>query len=298
MARANHFDRPPLACEIGVDRVIAARASANGQSLETYSTRRLPTGAVNPGHGHQNIIMGDAVREAIAGALSSVAGKGRDLVAILPDAAVRVLLVDFDSLPEEDEEASAIIRFRVKKSLPFDVDQAALSYHAQRSSSGVKVIAALSPRNVIDEYENVIRDAGYEPGVVLPSILATLGIADADRPAMVVKVDPNTTTVAIVDRNELLLLRTLDHPGRTDLTAAELTDHVHPSIVFYEDTFSSKIENLYVTGMSNLSGLASELSAETGIRAEELVTSAEGDSLGDNLPRTMLAPVAGALVGA
>jgi type IV pilus assembly protein PilM len=296
MAATNNFDRPALACEIGVERVIAARA--NGQSLETYATRRLPTGAVNPSWGHVNVANPDALREAISGALSSVAGKGRDVVAILPDAAVRVLLVDFDSLPEAEEEASAIIRFRVKKSLPFDVDHAALSYHAQRSNGAVKVIAALSPRSIIDEYEAAFRDAGYEPGVVMPSILATLGIADADRPAMVVKVDPNTTTVAIVDRNELLLLRTLDHPGRTDMSAAELTQHVHPSIVFYEDTFSSKIENLFVTGMSNLSGLATGLSSETGIRAEELAANAAGDSLGDQLPRTMLAPVAGALVGA
>jgi type IV pilus assembly protein PilM len=241
--------------------------------------------------------MADAVREAIAGAMSSIGGKGRDIVAILPDAAVRVLLVDFDTLPDNVDEASAIIRFRVKKSLPFDVDHAAISYHAQRTEGAVKVIAALSPRSVIDEYEAVIRDAGYEPGVIMPSILATLGIADAERPAMVVKVDPNTTTMAIVSRNELLLLRTLDHPGRTELSADELTNHVHPSIVFYEDTFSSKLENLFVTGMSNLNGLASGLATETGIRAEELGTPVS-NSLGDNIPPTMLAPVAGALVGA
>ena len=50
--------------------------------------------------------------------MTAVAGKAKDIIAIIPDAAARVLLLDFENLPTKTEEASAIIRFRVKKSLP------------------------------------------------------------------------------------------------------------------------------------------------------------------------------------
>ncbi len=58
--------------------------------------------------------------------------RSKDVIAIVPDAAVRVMLVEFDTLPSDHEEALGVVRFRLKKSLPFDVDKAKVSYHAQK----------------------------------------------------------------------------------------------------------------------------------------------------------------------
>jgi type IV pilus assembly protein PilM len=263
---------PKLACEIGVDRVVAARAQKRG-GIDTHSVRKLPAGSINAGLGSTNILQGEALRDAISGALSAVSGATRDVVAILPDAAVRVLLVDFDSLPADPGEAGSIIRFRVKKSLPFDVDSAALSFHAQSSNGLVKVIAALSPRTVIAEYEAAFRAGGYQPGVVMPSILAALGLVAGDRPSILVKVDPITTSVALVDRGELILLRTLDHPTRMEVTARDLADAIHPSMVFFEDNYASKIEVIHVAGTALPRGISQELQAELETRCEYLLDS-------------------------
>jgi type IV pilus assembly protein PilM len=264
---------PKLACEIGVDRVVAARASLRGD-IDAHASRRLPSGTIAPGLSSPNVVQAGALRESISGALATIGGGGRsrDVIGILPDAAIRVLLVDFDTLPDKVEEAAAIVRFRVKKSLPFDVEHAALSFQKQsgNGNGNVRVVAALSPLAVIEEYENAFRAAGYLPGIVVPSILATLGSVMADRPTMLVKVDPNTTSVAIVDRGELLLLRTLDHPGRTEVNATELANAIHPSIVFFEDNYSAKIESIKVAGMSNIAGLAGALETETGVPTENL----------------------------
>ena len=47
---------------------------------------------------------------------------------MVPDAAVRVLMLDFDSLPAKVQEAMPIVRFRLRKLMPFEVDDAAVSY--------------------------------------------------------------------------------------------------------------------------------------------------------------------------
>jgi type IV pilus assembly protein PilM len=221
------------------------------------------------------------------------------VIAVLPDAAVRVMLLEFDSLPEKREEVEAIIRFRVKKSLPFDVDHAALSFQRNGGNGTVKVIAALAPAGVMAEYESAFRDCGYAPGVVLPSTLATLGIVSADRPTLVVKVDVNTTSVAIVDKESLILLRMIDHPGRPDVSAQELAENIHPSMVFFEDTYGSRIEQVFVTGLADVSRLGAALQSEIGVQVSELSGSgvASGESLGDALPQAMLTGVAGALLG-
>ena len=64
--------------------------------------------------------------------LEAIGAQGRELIAIVPDAACRIALLDFDTLPERKEEANAMVRFRLKKALPFDAEKAAISYHAVR----------------------------------------------------------------------------------------------------------------------------------------------------------------------
>src|SRR6266700_2638306 len=86
-----------------------------------------------------------------------VAARAEDATALLtvvvPDAAVRVLLLDFDQLPGKAAEALPVVRFRLKKLLPFDADDAVLSYQVMSSGkSGVQVVAVAIPKSVLDEY--------------------------------------------------------------------------------------------------------------------------------------------------
>ena len=50
---------------------------------------------------------------------------------ILPDYAARVTVLDFDAFPSVAEEQASLVRFRVKKTIPFDIDSAAVSYFPQ-----------------------------------------------------------------------------------------------------------------------------------------------------------------------
>lgn len=300
MSNANSPNgRPQLACEIGTERVIAARLHPQQRVLELYTSRKLPVGAITPGLSGVNIHHGEALRLAVGSALDAVAGNAKDVTTIVPDAAVRILLLDFDDLPQKHEEAASVIRFRARKSVPFEVEASALSFHVNRSLRPLRVVAAFSPKHIIEEYEAVILDSGYVPGVIIPSVIATLGMLNAESPTMVVKVDGTSTTVVIVRGEELVLLRTLEHAGRSQLSPADITANVLPSMVFFEDTYSSRIEQLLLTGAADLRPLAEALQAEITTRVEEISVSGavRGDGLGDPLPASMLAAVAGGLLG-
>ncbi len=275
--------RPVLACEISADRVIAARSSSGKTArLEMFTSRRLGHGVITPGLSGPNVQDPTALRSAIQGALEAVSGNARDVIAIIPDAAIRVLL-----------------RFRLKKSLPFDVEQAALSYDVRRSNGNVHVVAAVSPNSIIQEYEAAFRDAGYAPGIVLPASLASLGLVEAQSPTLVLKIDPINITVAAADLGELRLIRTLDNPNGYNVTAAELAEAVLPSIIFFEDTFGSRIEQILISGAASLSEIAPLLHQQTGAQVEELApeTSSHQNLAGDKLPPSLMAGVAGALLG-
>src|SRR5205823_6019026 len=116
-----------------------------------------------------NVADPGSLSASVADALNAVVARSRDVVAIIPDSAVRVVLLDFDSLPEEREEALGVIRFRLKKSLPFDMEKSAVSYHARRNGSVVKVVACVALAENIQAYEEAFLQAGYAPGMVMPS---------------------------------------------------------------------------------------------------------------------------------
>src|SRR5208283_4364174 len=166
MSSGNNTAKPRLACEIAADRVLVGRLSEDGRSLEACAARELAPGSVVPDLVEGNLRQRDAVREAVQATLGSVAGRSHDVIAVVPDAAVRVVLLEFDTLPADSEDAASVVRFRLKKSLPFDVDEARVSYHAQKTNDGVRVVAAVALASVVEDYETAIRNAGFSPGVV------------------------------------------------------------------------------------------------------------------------------------
>jgi type IV pilus assembly protein PilM len=291
--------RPRLACEITPDGVIAARASEKQPRLEVFTARRLKEGALAPGLNGPNVLDAVALRTALSGALGAVAGKSRDVIVVLPDLAIRVVLLDFEALPTKSEEAGPVIRFRLKKSLPFDVEQAALSYDVVRADGNIRVVAAVSPRAILEEYEDAFRAAGYSPGVVLPSSLAALGLIDGDRPSLVLKVDPTHITIAAVQNQELRLVRTLDNPHGANVSAAELGEAVLPSIVFFEDTFNAKIETIHIGGVVPLHEVGPLLHEHTGAQVHELAPelAPEQNLSGESIPPSVMAGIVGALLG-
>lgn len=296
MSRTHPSGRPKLACEIAADRVIAARAADSGQVLELCSTSELAPGCVVPDLTEDNLRERNSVVSALRDVLGNLGARSRDVVAVLPDAAVRVVLLDFETLPEKQEEAESVVRFRLRKSLPFDVDKATVSYQAQSAHGITRVVAAVALKSVLDDYESAFREAGFAPGVVMPSMLAALGSASAERATLVVKVDARTTSIAILDQKQLLLFRTLENTRGVTISGEQLAEDVYPSVVFFQDTYSTSIEEIFVAGISDLADAAPALKSQTGAEVKELVRASQLGLGGGSIPKWRMAGVVGALL--
>lgn len=283
-----------MACEVSAERVIAARAGNGAQSLESVSSQNLAAGTVTPGLQHVNVAARDALISAIRGSLAAIELRSGDVTLIIPDASTRILLLDFDTLPDKREDADSVVRFRLKKSLPFDVDSSAVSFDRHTATDGVRVVAAVTPKTVLEEYESVVRDAGYNPGAVLPSMIAALGAVDGTRPTMIIKAETGATTFAIVDQGQLLLYRSLENGG-TAVTGDSLVDDVNTSLVYFEDRYGISVERLLVTGVEAAQVLQAAFST-SNIRVEELISSSLAGVGAGTVSRSALAGVAGALV--
>ena len=164
-----------------------------------------------------NILRADAIVSAIhQAAPGSGSKKRRHAALILPDYAARVTVLDFDAFPSSPEEQVSLIRFRVKKTIPFDIDSAAVGYFAQTPAPGknaakkkIEVLAVTVALEVIARYEALFRSAGFQPGVVTTSMLAALNLYRGEGVAVVAKLSGRVLTVAVLasERRQAVPLR-------------------------------------------------------------------------------------------
>ncbi len=287
--------RLKLACEISADHVIAARMSENGASLEACAVRTLPPGTVAPGLTNANVSNRDALATTLSDVLASVGASQRDIVVVIPDAACRIALLDFDTLPAKQQDAESVVRFRLKKSLPFDVEHARLSYDVRNANGIMRVIAVVALASVIEEYESALRQAGFAPGFVLPSTLASLGMVDASSPTLLLNISSDSTSIAIVNNDDLALFRTTENTGAPE--PEQVAEDIYPSLVFFQDTYGVKIDHILIGGAASFEPLAQAVEAGAGVRPQELVPQyALSSASAGGTQRPFVAGVMGALI--
>jgi type IV pilus assembly protein PilM len=241
--------RPPAAVELSPQGVLAAGLPGPGQ-LPVYAFEPLPAGAIVPGIGEQNLRAPEVVANAIRAALGQVSPRTRSVTLVLPDTVVRVFVLDFDALPAKAVEAIPVLRFRLRKMVPFEVEHAGVSYQILvENKNECKVLAAVLPGPVLAEYEAAVREAGYEPGAVLPTSLAALGVIDSPEPIMAANLSAVALTTSITTGGDLLLYRTLDLPEDPALRIQEVQRGVSVAAAYYEDKLGARPRLLYYAGI-------------------------------------------------
>jgi type IV pilus assembly protein PilM len=294
--------RPPVAVELSVPGVLAAALPGTGRA-PVYAFKRLPEGTLVPGAGEPNLHEPEVVAAAIRNVLEQVSPHTRAVTLIVPDSVVRVFVLDFDSMPARTDEALSVLRFRLRKAIPFDIEQAGVSYQILvESKIACKVLVAVIPGLNLQEYEDVARSAGCEPGVVLPTSLAALAILDSTEPVLAANLGARTLTTCVTRGRDLLLYRTLNLPDDPGKRQEEVQRDITVATAYYEDKLGARPEKLYFAGIGAGGASAAEDFARW-IGAPELtvVELASRPETGAATPLgnlLSLAGVAGALAGA
>ena len=242
--------RPPAAVEVAPEGVLAAARPALGEA-PVYAFVGLQPGALVAGIDELNVRAPGAVAEGIRAALDSVSPKTRSVTLIVPDTAVRVFVLDFDSLPAKTDEALPVLRFRLRKMVHFDVEKAGVSYQIlSESKTECRALIAALPGEILHEYEAAVRAAGYEPGAVLPSSLAALAAVDTEDPVLAACLNGWSLTTSITHRQDLLLYRTLELPEDPASRLAEVQRDIAVAAAYFEDKLDRRPRFLHYAGIN------------------------------------------------
>jgi len=251
---------PAYAFEVSEGGVAAAR----GGEIEFA---RLPEGtlAVNPLR--DNVQNASDFSRAVAALYPATQkNKRRAAALILPDFCARVQVLDFDSFPAKAEEQLQLIRFRVKKTTPFDIDSAAISYHAQAGSGKVDVIVAIVSLEILARYESPFRAAGYHPGYITTSGLAALNLLPGEGVTVFAKVTGRALSVIVLEAAHVKLIRSVELES---LDSEAVLAVLHPTLAYIEDELRTNATRLVLCGFGEHAALWGPLwEAELGLAVE------------------------------
>jgi len=270
---------PPLAIEVAPDRVAGARFTRTG-ALESFGVADVSKGAIVPSAIEANILNATAAHDAIRSVCQTLATKAEEVALLLPDPVIRVFVQHFEEFPRTSQEALPMLRWRLKKSVPFEVDETLLSYMRQPSrGEGVDVVTAIARLRIIKEYEAALEAQGLRPGVVLSSTLAAISLLDDHKPTLLSRVSGTSLTTAIVRDGVLAGFRCTELPVHVDaLTPQLLLEEVYPLAAYYQDTWQEGIQAVRVAGVGNrLAEFAKPLQEEFKCEVRSLLNAAVSD---------------------
>ena len=267
-------DPPPaFAFELSEAGIAMART---GRSPE-FGFRPLDPGTVSVSPLRDNILEPEKFAAAVRGLVPQTNSRRRRSAALmLPDACARVWVLDFDDFPSDAKEQLSLIRFRMKKSLPYDVESAALSYHVQGPAGKTRkydVVVAVAPAEIVSRYEAPFRALAIEPGFVTISALAALDLVRRQGTLAVAKLSGRMLTILVVSSGALKLVRSLE---LTDAGLAEIAADLYPTFVYIEDQLGEKAEQLLLAGFGRFGAEAREQFARELQLPVELIHSGVG----------------------
>ena len=270
---------PPLAFEISQDRVAAARFTRSG-SIAGYAVEELPKGAILSSAIELNLVNAAVVNAAVRNICKSLEAEDEDAALLLPDPVIRVFVQHFEEFPRSAQEALPMLRWKLKKSVPFEVDETLLSFMKQAPrGAGVDVVTAIARLRIVKEYEALLDGASLRPGVVLSSSLAAISLLDDHKPALLARISGTSLTTAIVREGALAGYRCTELPAHAEsLTPQMLLEEVYPVAAYYQDTWQEGIESVLVAGLGGrLPGFVPPLEEEFKCPVRSLLGSAVSD---------------------
>lgn len=241
MSLSDFFQTPAPDVAVEIDRTHIAAAKLTwrgGQAMvAAHASETLPAGLITPGLSALNISDVPAAARAIAKVLNQLGGRPSQVALIVPDTVAKVSLLKLDSVPARAADLQEIVRWQVRKTAPFPIEQAVLSVSpgARDADGAGEFVVALSRIDVIHQYEQACLMAGAHAGLVDLSTFGVINgiLAGPSAPAgdwLLVHVTGTYLTLAVMRDRSLLFFR-----NRSEGAEGTLADLIHQTAMYYED---------------------------------------------------------------
>jgi type IV pilus assembly protein PilM len=148
----------------GVTCALISGAAAS-QRVEMVTHAPFAAGTLQASLRESNVKDTDAFVAGLKSACNQLLCTTTRVAVSLPDTACRIMLIDHEGRFKSHTEALDLIRWKLKKSIPFDNADTLIDYQqlAIRENGDLALLVAMASRSVISQYEDLITQAGFSP---------------------------------------------------------------------------------------------------------------------------------------
>jgi type IV pilus assembly protein PilM len=225
--------RPHWACEFTSRHLIVAGVDSSRKRIAGTVATPISAGTVVGALSEKNLPNLQAAQEIAKDTLSKAGMRGFEISVVIPDDSSRIAFITAENLTGSQEDRETFVRWKLKKTVPFDVDSAKVAYrvlgpHSGKEGKGIDVMVALSPKSIVQEYEELLEKLDLHAGLIMPSTLAVLNLGGAPpEDSMFVKIAPGSISTTIFQNQRPRFYRRVGE--------IPLYDAVYPTIMYYQD---------------------------------------------------------------
>jgi type IV pilus assembly protein PilM len=271
---------PSAAVEISARQVSAVALASQGSGfvIGGYAAEPLPENVVEPALNPGNVHDRPARSAAMRTVLDALSPRPRRIALVLPDTVAKVSLIRFEKVPGKAQDLDQLIRWQVRKSAPFRIEDAQVSWvpGLTLDGAGREFVVTVARRDVIASYEAACDAAGAYAGLVdlatfnlMNTVLASMPAVSGDW--LLVHVGPDYATLAVVRGPDLIFFR-----NRGAAEWSELADLVHQTAMYHEDRLGGGgfarvvMSGAALRGLDDADGIRRSLEERLGSKVESV----------------------------
>lgn len=258
---------PAVACEISRQAVSLVRLdSKQSNVVDRFAVIPLPPGLIVPSLTRPNIASVPDFVIAMKSAIAKAEAKSMKMSLAIPDASAKSAIHIMDTIPSNENERQQLLKWKLKKTVPFNVEEAHLSYWEKKASDGKHVLLTVCiSREVLNQYEDAFQRMGIQMGYITLSsfaafeFLARLDPEVVQKSVLLLRIGATDSSSLIMqegrvsffrhaERNEYEELTTTAKPPKPTKTQyQEIYDELYPCVIYYQDKLSSQpLTKIYV----------------------------------------------------
>jgi len=237
--------------------------SRNPALVDRLAVTPLPEGLVSPSLIRPNIADLPDFVAALKSAFAKAEIKTARVSLALPDASAKVSLHPLDTLPGNENEKQQLLRWKLKKTVPFNIDEAHVASLDHKLPNGKhRVLTVCIHKEVLAQYEEAFQKLGIHAGYICLSSFATFELLSklepdlGQRSVLLLRVRPSGVSSLIAQEGRVVFFRQTDIDEEASVAALatsraaglpDLFDEIHPCVTYYQDKLSSQpLDKIYV----------------------------------------------------
>ena len=258
---------PGVACEISNQFFALVQfASQRSRLVDDFAVGELPKGLVVPSLTKPSVESVQDLAEIIKATLAKASVNTNRISLAIPDACVRITIHPFEALPSKEKEKVELLKWKLKKTVPYNIDDSHLHFVEQQTETGqYYVITVNIHQEVLAQFEEIFESLGIHVGLITPTtfaaykLLARQHSSDIQQSVLFMRVRASNVSSLIIQQGVVVFYRHIDFDFKESPAAEEKDsdliwnqlvdpyDEIHPCLMYYQDKLGGTgVDKIYL----------------------------------------------------